>query len=354
MMQAVVAIFARWIAILAALVNSWQMHAQSRKSILVSQEAGRFSLRRTGAAQGDILANVALGTQAPAEIAQSLRDRFIIFELGLDKIVTRRLNVPLQAQDFLAGIVRNQIERLSPWPPAQAVYAIDAKPSPDDPGVLNVSVFIASQASIAGICDELTAAGLAPHRIDLRKEADIAAPALTLWTRPSDQPRHSRQNLPRMIGIGLAAVGMLSLAVSLWAVYSANAIEGEREDVAARIKTLQRHAQGSKKTEDLALLAPSERAWALKENAPAAVLILEALSRALPETAYLTELHLEKTTLRIIGLASDAPSLIGALEKSGHFSQVHFFAPTTKGQSGELYKFFIETKLDERPGLIGE
>ncbi len=353
-MTQVLALVTRWIALLAGLVTSWQTHVQSRKSIVVTQEDGRFSLHRSGAALGEVLANVALGTQAPTEIAQSLRDRFIIFELAPDRIVTRRLNVPLQAQDFLAGIVRNQIERLSPWPPAQAVYAIDAKPNPDDAGLLNVSVFIAARASIDAICAELTAAGLAPHRIDLRKEAETAASALTLWTRPSEQSRQGAHNLPRLIGIGLAAMAVLSLTVSLWAVYSANVIEATRDDVADKIKILQRHAQGSRKAEDLALLKPNERAWALKENAPAAVLTLEALSRALPETAYLTELHLENTNLRLIGLASDAPALIGALETSGRFSQVHFFAPTTKGQAGALYKFYIETKLDEHSGLIGE
>jgi len=76
--------------------------------------------------------------------------------------------------------------------------------------------------------------------------------------------------------------------------------------------------------------------------------VLEALSRALPDAAYLTELHLDNTTLRMIGLASDAPSLIAPLERSGHFTDVHFFAPTTRGPDGSLFSFHIEARVVPR------
>jgi len=38
---------------------------------------------------------------------------------------------------------------------------------------------------------------------------------------------------------------------------------------------------------------PSERAWYAKETSPTAAIVLEALSRALPDGAYVTELRLE-------------------------------------------------------------
>ena len=64
------------------------------------------------------------------------------------------------------------------------------------------------------------------------------------------------------------------------------------------------------------------------------VIVMEALSRALPESAYVTEIRLEKENLRIVGLADDAPGLLAPLEKSGHMTDVRFFAPMARGPDG--------------------
>lgn len=345
-------IFTRWINILAGLIVEWQAHAQARKSAIVTQDNDCFAVRRSGLSEASLIGKVAIGTKIPSDMAGALRNHCVIFELAAEKIITRKITVPAQAKEFLPGIVRNQIERLSPWPPAQAVYGIEAKPNPNDAGSLNVSVPIASRSSIDAICDELTASGLSPNRIAVRTQEDSQAPLLTLWTTQGAQQQ--APNLPRMIGIGLAAAIVVSTGLSLWAVYSTNAIRAEHEEVAARTAALQHQSQAGRKAQDIALLKPPQRAWALKENTAAAVLTLEDLSRALPDNAYLTELLLENTTLRIIGLTTDAPLLIAALEQSGRFSAVHFFAPTTKGQNNELYKFYIEARVEEHLGFIGD
>jgi general secretion pathway protein L len=92
----------------------------------------------------------------------------------------------------------------------------------------------------------------------------------------------------------------------------------------------------------------------MKENAPASVMVLETLSRALPDSAYLTEFSLEGPTLRITGFAANAPALIEALERSKRFSGARFFAATTKGADGELYRFNIEAQVAPNLELIGD
>jgi len=88
----------------------------------------------------------------------------------------------------------------------------------------------------------------------------------------------------------------------------------------------------------------------LKETAPAGVMVLDALSQALPDSAYLTELTLQKSSVRIVGLGSDVPSLIAPLEQSGQFVDAHFFAPTTRGPDARLYWFHIEARVEARVG----
>ncbi|MGB9188197.1 MAG: PilN domain-containing protein [Methylovirgula sp.] len=348
------AILLRWIEVLAALITDWRVLWQARRSIIVTREDARFLVRRPGTAADTLLANVATGTRVPSETAQALRNHFVVFELAPDNVVTRHLAVPVQAREFMPGIVGNQIERLSPWPLAHAIYGFDATPSQDDAGILDVRVLIASRANIETICDELTASGLSPNRISVRTHAGVDASLVTLWTRPTHVPQRNFQSLPRMIGAGLAAVVLLSTALSLWSIYSANSIWAEHEEVAALTNALRQHDRMSRKPQELASLAPAERAWVLKENSPVAVLILDALTRAIPDSAYLTELRLENVDLRITGLAADAPSLIPALEQSHRFSEVHFFAPTIKSQDGGLYRFSIAARVAPRRELIGD
>jgi len=136
---------------------------------------------------------------------------------------------------------------------------------------------------------------------------------------------------------------VVSLGLSLWAITAAASLGGESEEVAARVRALQRQIEGPA---SIASLNPSARAWYAKEISPTAAIVLEALSRALPDGAYLTELRLENANLRMIGLANDAPSLIAPLEHSGHLNNVHFFAPTTRGPDGTLFRFNIEARVE--------
>ena len=287
---------------------------------------------------------LAAGTRAPDDVVRAAQNGFVVLELPTDKIVVRRISVPAQAREFLPGIVRNQVERLSPWPVDQTVYGFDAAASQEDGAALDVRVFISSRAAVNSARDELDAIGLPPDRIVARQDGAPVA----LWSRLTDVPRETVERTRRQIGVAIAAFALLSVGLSLWGFFSAASIRSESDDLAARAKTLQRQVQGSRTPQAIASLPPAERAWAGKEISPSTVIVLEVLSRALPDAAYLTELRLDNSTLRIIGLTSDAPSLIGPLERSGHLTAVHFFAPTTRGPDGTLFKFHIEAQVVPR------
>ena len=291
---------------------------------------------------------LASGTRAPDDVVRAARNGFVVLELPTDKIVVRRISVPAQAREFLPGIVRNQVERLSPWPVDQTVYGFDAAVSQEDSAALDVRVFISSRAAVNSARDELDAIGLPPDRIVARQDGTPAGAPVALWSRLTDVPRETVERTRRQIGVSIAAFALLSVGLSLWGFFSADSIRSESDDLAARAKTLQRQVQGSRTPQAIASLPPAERAWAWKEISPSTVVVLEVLARALPDAAYLTELRLDNSTLRIIGLTSDAPSLIGPLERSGHLTAVHFFAPTTRGPDGTLFKFNIEAKVVPR------
>jgi general secretion pathway protein L len=343
----------KWLSTLASIFEDARAWRQKRRSLIVRKEDGCFVVRHENQAHDRIVTKIPAGTQAPSEIARSLRGFLINFEVAGAHVVSRRLDVPAQAREFLPGIVRNQMERLSPWPIGATVYGFGLVVQPVEPGAINVRVAIASRGMVDGLIDELAASGLAPHRILVRLPSDDEPP-IALWARSSSQTSSSNAAAPTIIAGVLGVLIVLSAMTTLWSLYSASELSAERDDSAARAQTSRQHRATTTPRDASASLAPPERAWAMKENAPASVMVLETLSRALPDSAYLTEFSLEGPTLRITGFAANAPALIEALERSKRFSGARFFAATTKGADGELYRFNIEAQVAPNLELIGD
>src|SRR5882672_10583009 len=117
------AILRRWIEILATLYLAWR---ESQHVVVRRAEPSRDAMLRDPQA-GKILATLALGTGVSADVSRAAHDNFVVLEFPTDKVVVRRITVPAQARKFLSGVIRNQIERLSPWPANDVVYGFAAE-----------------------------------------------------------------------------------------------------------------------------------------------------------------------------------------------------------------------------------
>jgi general secretion pathway protein L len=346
----------RWLEVLTSVYFACYEAWRARRPLMISCEGDHFTLRRIQPkSDADIRSMRAdeldgkvltVGTPLSPEMTRAVRDSLVILELAAGDVAVRRISVPAQAREFLPGIVHNKIERLSPWRADQAVCGFDADVSAEDPTLLDVRVLIAARAAIDSVRSKLAAIGLVVDRVVTVQHNEGMAKSITLWSRLAGASYEDLDRVRWRIGVGIAAAVVLGFGLSLWAGISALSIHAESEDIAARTRALQRQIDGPRTPQSLALLNPNERAWYEKEASPTAAIVMEAVSRALPDTAYLTELHLENTTLRMIGLASDAPSLIAPLEHSGHLTNVRFFAPTTRGTDGALVRFHIEARVE--------
>ena len=85
-----------------------------------------------------------------------------------------------------------------------------------------------------------------------------------------------------------------------------------------------------------------------KYETPASVIVLDALTRVLPDHTYVTEMHLAGNKLQIAGITRDAPSLIPLIEQSQHFRRATFYAPTTRAPSDPGERFHIETRVEPK------
>jgi len=357
--DAIIAVLKRWVEVLAMLLLGWREHRRSQRITMISEENGELLVRQAGPDKGaDAKSRSKVLSAATAKrVARAARGRYVILTLAADKIVTRRLNVPAQAREFLSGIVRNQIDRLSPWPAGEVMYGFATDKSEDEGATLNVRVLMTSRSTIDNARGALKTAGLEVDRIVTRPETgagETAAEPIVLWSRITDAPHEELATASKLIGAGIAAALVWAVILSSFMLIMASSIRSEHEELAARAKTLQRQLQTGRTPASIASLPAPQRAWMSKETSASSVIVLEALSRALPDSAYLSEIRLEGTSLRITGIADDAPALLPPLEQSGHLSNVHFFAPTTRGPDGRQFRFYIEAKVEPHIKIADE
>jgi general secretion pathway protein L len=344
--MAIGAMVRRWLDGLAGLLLAWREGRRARHGLLISREDAHFVVRSLGRGRESVPQLIAAGAVVPPDLARLARDGTVTFELK--EVVVRRIQVPAPAREFLPGIVRNQIERLSPWRANDTVYGFEGALNREDPATLDVHILMQARAVIEAVRDQVGAIGLAVDRI-VASDPPLVGP-IAVWSQLSQASEASLRRVRTFLGATIAGLLLLSLAVSAWALHSAGSFAEQLDATRAR----ERQVQAALTPQAVRALPPAQRAWVLKQTSPAAVLVLEALSRALPDQAYLTELALENGVIHITGFAGDAPSLLSPLERSGFFSDVHFFAQTTRNAEGAQFVFHIQARVEPHLDLAGE
>jgi general secretion pathway protein L len=336
-----------WIDDVAAgLTRLGAMVRRSRRIELVEQADGSFlvvdmSKQAAERAEGPSLRIDESGMADPiSPKARSLLARSSVdVMLAPSHFIFRSLELPQGARQFLEGVVRSQIDRLTPWSPNEAAFGW-SEPTDAGNGQIAITVAATARSLVAPIARAAMTA-----RADQVRMATWIGEGRTLAIPVFTQDiggGNGGQGLRRGLVAGLALSG-LAFTVSLGACL----VAGGGHD--ARMADLQnRIAEGRSElmnrrgpAAEEALKALQARKWAI----PPAVMILEALSKALPDDAHLTEFHIERGKVQIAGSATDAPALIRLIEQSRQFTRATFFAPTVRGPSGGE-SFHIEAHIE--------
>jgi general secretion pathway protein L len=117
--------FLKWIdAIATAIVNTIGRLTARRTVQVIEEDGGAFTVRSGRRAAGDrlVMRDGELAGGVPDRIAAALRGSRAELMLKPDRFVVRPLELPKRASEFLDGIVRSQIDRLTPWSASDAVF----------------------------------------------------------------------------------------------------------------------------------------------------------------------------------------------------------------------------------------
>lgn len=264
-----------------------------------------------------------------AALAVPLAGSHIELVLQSERFLFRPLELPNRAAEFMHGIVRSQIDRLTPWSAADTAFGW-SKPVEADAETILVTI---------------AATPLTLVRPYVQAVADIGAHSIAVFTTlpegASDTPpikvwEQTGRGIKDIGRIRQALITTLTAAgITVGLAVGANAIVGTT--LTAQQDEITRQLSGARA--DTRNTGSLERR---KHDSPSTVLALEALSKILPDQTYVTELRVEGNKLRLTGVTRDAPALIELIEQSGRFTRATFFAPTTRSSSDTGDRFHIE------------
>lgn len=357
--------FSLWIDAVAATINAYLERLRPVRRIEVVEDAeGEFTIRMAdpaGAADAALQpTSVVIGPSGlahvpeqgtpvfsegqaqikdPAAWREVVRGSKVELLLRSSRFLFRPLELPKGASEFLDGIVRAQIDRLTPWYPTEAVYHWTA---PTDLPGGRVSLTVVSTARAAALALAQPFLDFGALAVDIATMAPGADPVrVTVW-----QQRAGGAGAPDRTRFALKAAFVTAGMLALFCTAASGFVTGYYD---AQIRQVERRLSehraamraGNGPAADSALQVLERR----KHATPSSVLVIEALSSLLPEHTYATEVRIEGDKLQIIGLTRDAPALIQILEQSPHFSRAAFFAPTTRAPNEPGERFHIEARI---------
>jgi general secretion pathway protein L len=343
-------LFGEWIAAVDRTINAIAgRFVQQRQILLVEGDANSFTAKaapvKKGAALPDVSFRLSNGRpipSLPADWETTLRGSRVEILLRPDHVLFRSLDFPKRAIEFLDGMIRTQIDRLTPWTANDAVFGWS--PPSDLPNErIQLTLAATSKSKTQPLIQLAGNLGAASITAFAEPPPGEGAPAKLKVLETSLQNAIGRGlDVPRVLRITLLCTGLAAAASLVLSAYAANMLDAEKQQLLHRIaerRASLRLGQTAAGGSALSLLAKR------KQTTPSSVMVLEAISRVLPDTTYATELRIEGDKVQVVGISQDAPSLIRLMEQSPQFSRATFFAPTTRAQSDPGERFHIEAHI---------
>jgi general secretion pathway protein L len=344
--------FLHWIDAVAGTLVTWRdWLAAPRVVKLVEDEAGALALQADWAVPG---ACPAVGSvwitddqivrAKPADIATTLSGSRVELILRPGRFLFRPLELPSRATEFLEGIVRAQIDRLTPWTATEAAFGWSKSTGV---GADRIVVMIAAtaRASLIPYLQAIANAGADSIAVfTAGQEPGVDVIPIKVWqdgVRSAVNIGRIRQALITVLVV-IGSVAAVALAASEIIGIS---LDAEHAGIAHQIASVRAAAGATHETASGAVAAAERTLAQRKKESPVSVIVLETLSQILPDHTYLTELRIEGNKLRIVGITRDAPMLIGLIEQSARFSRATFFAPTMRSSSDQGERFHIEAAI---------
>ena len=274
-------------------------------------------------------------------------------EIALDDVLERHLILPGLGAADLDQAVRLEVQSCSPFPPEQTVFGY--RVSAGEGGARRVDLAITSRMQCEAA---LARAGADAQQAEIWLLPPGAERALSVPCQPLVLRGWGETARARVSARGQrVALGWLVLALVLLAALLVTPIAFERlraKQAESALGALQKQAAPQVAQRE-ALTRSSQTlrtAGAIAAQRIALPPVLDLLTHALPDSAWLNSIRVDGDKIIITGQADDATALVTALAAAPGVSGARQPSPATRGTGETKERFSIELRVDpKRYGL---
>ena len=330
---------------------------QLEQTLLVSLVNGHANVQLLSGEDSKDIVVLNLDSESPEDqeknrstIAKLLPDiTTSILEIPNDRVLQRKVSLPLQTEEKLGDVLGFEMGRLTPFEQDQVYFDFRITERDKAKQAVNLDLSVVRRKTVDQALDRLEEYGVTPAVLSVAaKDAihnEIDGVGSTVNLLPSERRGKSasrKHYIPSAL-TALAAV-LTIVAVALPLLHQTTL----QKDLDGQIEVVRAEALAAGQTRDqIAQVITQGNFFSTKRaEKPTVVQMLDEVSRILPDDTWLARFELNKTQLSLHGESKSASSLISLVEASAMFSNARFSSPVTKNPRTSNDRFVLETQIE--------
>ena len=255
-------------------------------------------------------------------------------------VLRRIVELPIAAKATLNETASFQIGRVTPFKPDEVYYVARLLSQDRAKKIIRTEIAVTPRETLKRMLASLASYGLQPTAIFV--EGDISQPLLDYLPRIGGGNKPQAQSLAKW---AIIVGAFLLISAPFLAAYRVRLIaETSRNQAALAAKIA---AKASSAQAKLDALISSESFLPDRLRSPHSLEILDALSRQVPDTAWVFRLEIRADEAIISGLSSDLPALLQQLARPP-FSAPELASPVVQGLAGGATRFDLRVRYGPR------
>ena len=301
-------------------------------------EARDLDLRVLYASGVDLGLAPATRRGAVAKLARrlDLRNAILVLRLAESEALRKRVELPLAAEENLRQVVSFEMDRQTPFKPAEVYFDCRVVERDAERQRLSVEMVVVPRAVVDGALGTLGEWGLAPEVVDLADGEGRALGELNLLPAGEAPARRRAGGALNFLLAGVA-LGLMGAVVYLALERQAAVAEAMKERVA--LAKVDAEAVGALRQEIELLVEDGRFLRDRKRDGAIMGATLNELTRVLPDHTWIYQLRLNGGEMQVWGYSSTASEIVSLIEASPAFAEVKFRSPVTRDARLGLERF---------------
>jgi general secretion pathway protein L len=275
-----------------------------------------------------------LGTLA-AHVSPSVRHGVtLVINTQERLILDTAITLPAVAEQHLATVLAFEMDRLTPFDPEEVWFRADIIGRHKAVGSISLRLAVLPRARLIPLLDALARAGLHPDRIE-------ALGAAGLIKLPLDSGSKSTRRIEAALSALCGGLVLLCMLVPLVRQQiELRDLAARQAELAPRLHVAETLRERLERARSGAATLAAEQ---VREGDPLAA--LAAITTAVPDGSFLTDLTLRHRIATLDGESPDASGLVAAFSADPAFADPSFAAPVTRALDAKADIFSIRVRM---------